>query len=131
MIITTVATEITQAVGVYCQTSLSPQFAQIWVRGQLQGVSAMSAGLTCQPDHCHPDVHSHYRPHGHSAVLQPSCYRNGQTQTVGKADQFQANRRGQFLPNCTFQLEYRLMLDDFILPELTMLPLDHLHLFDR
>jgi len=34
MVITTATQEITQAVGVYCQTSLSPKFAQIWVRGE-------------------------------------------------------------------------------------------------
>jgi hypothetical protein len=35
MVITTAAEEITQAVGVYCATSLNPRFAQIWVCGQL------------------------------------------------------------------------------------------------
>ena len=96
MVITTAVMEITQAAGVYCQTSFSPQFAQIWVRTRLCQASLICAGLTSQPDLSHPELCRRCRRHKHNLVLQSPGPRNGSTQAIGENNKLQADRRREF-----------------------------------
>jgi hypothetical protein len=104
MVITTAAQEITQAVGVYCQSSLSPRFAQIWVRAQLSRETAILAGLTSQPDHSHPERGYHCRHHKLNHILCSPRSRNGSSQTISEVNKLQAHRRREFHSKCMSEL---------------------------
>lgn len=117
MVITTAAMEITQAIGVYCQSSLSPRFAQIWVRAQLSRETAMLAGLTSQPDHSHPERGYHCRRHKLNHILRSPRPRNGSSQAIGEDSKLQAHRRREFHSKCMSRLSAQFpFAGDNILP---------------
>jgi hypothetical protein len=104
MVITTAAMEITQAAGIYCQTSLSPRFAQIWVRVQLSRARAILAGLTSQPDHYHPERGYHCRRHMPILILWSPRTRNSRTQAIREDNELQEHRRREFHSKCMLGL---------------------------
>lgn len=83
MVVTTIAQEITQAAKVFCVTSYSPRFANIWVCQYLIVFRKCKANTLL--DHHHPERRRYGRSYSCDQLLRSSLSSNARTQAVGEA----------------------------------------------